>query len=163
MIRKLKESKPVIALIWLVVLLVAGYALRTFVFSDRLIFNADRLINIISDSSADALANALPVLFWLPAMAYGMMYLMYVNAQHGVDPSAEMRKNGTAWIMLLVLLAAEFILGYVVLTSSMRVLTTDEMYYAQTVKGVLLKAYGIATAADVVLYLVPAFLGRPRC
>ena len=152
-----------IAFIWLVVLMVAGYALRTFVFSNSLIFNADKLIYIISDSSADALANALPILFWLPAVAYGIMYLLYVNAQHGVDPSAEMRKNGTAFIMLLVLLAAEFILSYIVLTNSMHVLTIGEMCYAQTVKGVLIKAYGIATAVDAVLYLVPAFFGRPRC
>ena len=29
-------------------------------------------------------------------------------------------------------------------------------------KTTLLKAYGIATVVDIVLYLVPAFVGRPR-
>ena len=85
-----------------------------------------------------------------------------LNAQHGVDPAAEMRKNGIALIMLLVLMAAELVLSYLVLTGSMRILTTDEMNYANIVKTTLLKAYGIATVVDIVLYLVPAFVGRPR-
>lgn len=64
--------------------------------------------------------------------------------------------------MLLVLVAAELVLSYLVLTGSMRILTTDEMNYANIVKNTLLKAYGIATVVDIVLYLVPAFVGRPR-
>ena len=120
------------------------------------------MLYIISDTSAFSMEDALPTLFWLPAVCYAIMYLLYVNAQHGVDPAAEMRKNGIALIMLLVLMAAEMVLSYLVLTGSMRILTTDEMNYANIVKTTLLKAYGIATVVDIVLYLVPAFVGRPR-
>lgn len=162
MIQKLKESKPVIGLVWLLVLLVAGYVIRTYLLGPSFIANADDLLYIISDTSAFAMEDALPTLFWLPAVCYAIMYLLYVNAQHGVDPAAEMRKNGIALIMLLVLVAAELVLSYLVLKGSMQILTTDEMLYANTVKNTLFKAYGIATAVDVVLYLVPAFVGRPR-
>lgn len=162
MIQKLKESKPVIGLVWLLVLLVAGYVIRAYLIGTNFIGNADALLYIISDTSAFSMEDALPTLFWLPAVCYAIMYLLYVNAQHGVDPAAEMRKNGIALIMLLVLVAAELVLSYLVLTGSMRILTTDEMNYANIVKNTLLKAYGIATVVDIVLYLVPAFVGRPR-
>ena len=162
MIQKLKESKPVIGLVWLLVLLVAGYVIRTYLIGTNFIGNADDLLYIISDTSAFSMEDALPTLFWLPAVCYAIMYLLYVNAQHGVDPAAEMRKNGIALIMLLVLMAAELVLSYLVLTGSMRILTPDEMNYANIVKTTLLKAYGIATVVDIVLYLVPAFVGRPR-
>ena len=96
MIQKLKESKPVIGLVWLLVLLVAGYVIRTYLIGTNFIGNADDLLYIISDTSAFSMEDALPTLFWLPAVCYAIMYLLYVNAQHGVDPAAEMRKNGIA-------------------------------------------------------------------
>lgn len=162
MIQKLKESKPMIGLVWLLVVLVVGYVVRAYLIGTSMIGNAEAMLTIISDSSAFSMEDALPTLFWLPGVCYAIMYLLYVNAQHGVDPAAEMRKNGTAMIMLLVLVAAELVLSYLVLTNSMKILTTDELNYAQTVKTTLLKAYGAATGVDVVLYLIPAFVGRPR-
>ena len=84
MIQKLKESKPVIGLVWLLVLLVAGYVIRTYLIGTNFIGNADDLLYIISDTSAFSMEDALPTLFWLPAVCYAIMYLLYVNAQHGV-------------------------------------------------------------------------------
>ena len=52
MIQKLKESKPVIGLVWLLVLLVAGYVIRTYLIGTNFIGNADDLLYIISDTSA---------------------------------------------------------------------------------------------------------------
>lgn len=50
MIQKLKESKPVIGLVWLLVLLVAGYVIRTYLIGTNFIGNADDLLYIISDT-----------------------------------------------------------------------------------------------------------------
>lgn len=162
MIQKLKESKPIIGLVWLVVLLVASYVIRAYLIGINFIAFSDEMLSMVYPSSADSLAASLVSLFWLPAVCYAIMYLLYVNAQHGVDPAAEMRKNGTALVMLLVLVVVELVLSYLVLTGSMQILSSTEMNYAQDIKAALLKAYGIATAVDAVLYLIPAFAGRPR-
>ena len=47
MIQKLKESKPVIGLVWLLVLLVAGYVIRTYLIGTNFIGNEDDLLYII--------------------------------------------------------------------------------------------------------------------
>ena len=73
MIQKLKESKPVIGLVWLLVLLVAGYVIRTYLIGTNFIGNADDLLYIISDTSAFSMEDALPTLFWLPAVCYAIM------------------------------------------------------------------------------------------
>lgn len=162
MFRKFQESKPGIMLICVLGLLAASFVIRTWWIAPSFIRNAESMLEIVSDSSAYYMEDALPTLFWLPALCYFIMYILYVKAQHGVDPAAEMRKNGIAILMLLVLIAAELVASYIVLTSSMSVLTLDEMDYAVVIKNALFKAYGIAIGCDIVLYLIPAFVGRPR-
>jgi len=159
---KIKAGKPLLAVICLVLLLVANYALRTFYLGQELIYNNPTLLDILSDNSAGALSVLYGQLFWLPAVAYTLMYLWYVASQKGTDPNAYNRKIGIALVMLAVLAILEFLVCRLYVSNSMNLLSATELDYESTIKAAVYRAYQIGAIVDFVLYAVSALVARPK-